>query len=413
MNNLLSALPNKMPAPQLGIRSLEFSLAIDKVLLFVVLALTSIGFVMMSSASVEFAGERYGSPFFHINRQLLFLVMSFIAGAVVFCIPMSVWQKYGWLLLFLGFALLLLVAIPGIGREVNGSRRWLPLGVMNLQSSEVAKFCILIYLAGYLVRRHDEVRNHWKGFIKPIAVLSIMIVLLLLEPDFGAVVVMVSACLGMIFLSGVKLLQFMALIVVSAVAVAVMAVSSEYRMQRLVCFVDPWEQPFDCGYQLTQSLIAFGRGEWFGTGLGNSVQKLFYLPEAHTDFVFAILAEELGLIGGLIVIALFVVLIVKMMLIGRMAELNKKFFSAYLAYGVGLVFAAQVFINIGVNAGLLPTKGLTLPFLSYGGSSMIMSFCLLALIFRIDYELSCAHATSTSGKKRSSGRAKRRSQYSE
>jgi cell division protein FtsW len=368
-------------------KPLETTFSLDKVLLLTMLALTSIGFVMMSSASIEFANEEFGSPFFHMYRQLVYIMLAMCAGALVFSVPMSVWQKYGWVLLFIGFFLLLLVAIPGIGREVNGSRRWLPLGVINLQSSEVAKFCILIYLAGYLVRRHDELRNHWKGFIKPIALLSIMIVLLLLEPDFGAVVVMVTACLGMIFLGGVKLLQFLTLILVSVAAVAVMAVSSDYRMQRLICFVDPWEQPFDCGYQLTQSLIAFGRGEWFGTGLGNSVQKLFFLPEAHTDFVFAILAEELGLIGGLIVLGLFVLLIGRIMVIGRRAEIASRFFSAYVAYGVGLVFSAQVIINIGVNAGLLPTKGLTLPFLSYGGSSMIISYCLVALLLRIEYEL--------------------------
>jgi len=292
--------------------------------------------------------------------------------------------------------LLVLVLIPGIGREVNGSRRWLPLGYMNLQSSEVAKFCVLIYFAGYLVRRQDEVRNQWKGFIKPIVVLSMMIVLLLREPDFGAVVVIVTACLGMIFLGGVKLTQFLVLIVVSSAAVVVMAISSPYRMQRLICFINPWEEPFDCGYQLTQSLIAFGRGEWIGTGLGNSVQKLFYLPEAHTDFVFAILAEELGLVGGLVVIALFVLLVGRIMLIGRRSEVAGQHFSAYVAYGVGIIISTQVFINIGVNAGLLPTKGLTLPFISYGGTSLMLSFWLVVLLLRIDYDNQRRHATTLS-----------------
>ncbi len=372
---------------------------VDRTLLVLVFALASIGFVMMGSASIEFADEKFGSPFFHIYRQFLYLLIALALASVVCFIPMSAWQQYGWVLLFAGFVLLVLVVIPGIGREVNGSRRWLPMGPVNLQSSEIAKFCILIYLAGYVVRRHEEMRTHWKGFVKPIAVLSMMIVLLLLEPDFGAVVVMVTACMGMIFLGGVRLSQFLTLIAASSVAVGIMAVSSEYRMQRLICFVNPWEKPFDCGYQLTQSLIAFGRGEWLGIGLGNSIQKLFFLPEAHTDFVFAILAEELGLIGGLVVLGLFVWLITKMFLVGRRAEMMGKFFSAYVAYGVGLLFSAQVFINIGVNTGLLPTKGLTLPFLSYGGSSLIVSFCLVALIVRIDYELNCHHATTFPAKK--------------
>ncbi len=367
---------------QLGNQSLNDA-AIDKILIFLVMALVSIGFVMMISASVEFAEQKFGSVFFYAYKQSFFLLLALASSVLVFAVPMSVWQKYDWLLLVVGMLLLLFVVMPGIGREVNGSRRWLPLGAMNLQSSEVAKLCVLVYMAGYLVRRQDEVRNQWKGFIKPIVVLSVMIVLLLLEPDFGAVVVMVTASLGMIFLGGVKLSQFLALLFVSAGAVVIMAMSSDYRMQRLSCFIDPWAKPYDCGYQLTQSLIAFGRGEWFGTGLGTSVQKLFYLPEAHTDFVFAILAEELGLVGGLVVITLFALLVGRIMMIGRNAERAGQLFSAYIAYGVGLLISAQVFINIGVSMGLMPVTGMNLPFVSYGGSSLLANFMALGLLINV------------------------------
>ena len=367
---------------------------IDKGLVLIVAALACMGVVMMGSASIDFSAQKYGDPFFHVSRQLIFLLIAIVAAGVTFLIPVKQWYRMGGLCLLAGFVLLVLVLIPGIGREVNGSMRWIPLGPINLQSSEPAKLFVLIYMAGYLVRRQDEVRERWRGFLKPIAVLCLMIMLLLMEPDFGSAVVMIVACLGMIFLSGVGLTQFFAVIVCSLCAVAVMAVSSPYRMQRLNCFIDPWEHPYDCGYQLTQSLIAFGRGEWFGLGLGNSIQKLFYLPEAHTDFVFAIIAEELGFVGSLFTILLFAALIVKILQIGKKAEANEKLFSAYLSYGIALVIASQVFINIGVNTGLLPTKGLTLPFLSYGGSSLIVTFVMMGMLARINSEISCKHAVS-------------------
>jgi cell division protein FtsW len=369
--------------------------ALDMPLLLAALTLSTVGFILMSSASVEYASVKLGSPFFHVYRQVFYILLASLGGLLVYFVPTQTWNRHGWVLLFIGFLLLLLVVIPGIGREVNGSRRWLPLGPVNLQSSEVAKFCILVYIAGYLVRRHDEVRSTLSGFIKPIAVLSGAIVLLLLEPDFGAVVVMVTACLGMVFLGGAQISQFFTLIITSLVAFAIMAVSSPYRLQRLSCFVDPWAQPFDCGYQLIQSLIAFGRGGWFGVGLGNSIQKQFYLPEAHTDFVFAILAEEMGVIGAMFVIALFAFLIYRILVIARRSELKELFFNAYMCYGIALVFTGQVFINIGVNTGLLPTKGLTLPFLSYGGSSLIVCFAFLAFVQRAYGDLQAADGSNT------------------
>jgi cell division protein FtsW len=327
-------------------------------------------------------------------RQLIFLVIAMAAAMGAFFVPIEQWYQKSWICLFIGFLLLILVLIPHIGREVNGSMRWIPLGPINLQSSEVAKLFILVYIAGYLVRRQDEVRERWTGFIKPIAVLGMMIVLLLLEPDFGSAFVMIVACMGMIFLGGVGVKQFFTLVVTALFFVYIMATSSDYRMQRLNCFIDPWKNPYDCGYQLTQSLIAFGRGEWFGLGLGNSIQKLFYLPEAHTDFVFAIIAEELGFVGSLFTLCLFAALVVKIFAIALKAKAEGKLFAAYLAYGIALVIAAQVVINIGVNAGVLPTKGLTLPFLSYGGSSLIMTFVMVGILARVDYEITAKHAIS-------------------
>ena len=367
---------------------------IDQVLLGLVVALATIGIVMMSSASIDYSAQKFGNPMFHTYRQLIFLVLATIAGIVAFTIPSQQWYEKSWLCLIAGFVLLVAVLIPGIGREVNGSMRWIPLGPINLQSSEPAKLFVLIYLAGYLVRRQKEVRERWRGFIKPILVLVVLIILLLMEPDFGSSVVMLTACMGMIFLAGVGVTQFVALIISSLIAVVIMAISSPYRMQRLNCFIDPWAQPYDCGYQLTQSLIAFGRGEWTGLGLGNSIQKQFYLPEAHTDFVFAIIAEETGFVGGLITLLVFAALIIRILKIARKAEAANELFSAYLAYGIALLIATQVFINMGVNTGLLPTKGLTLPFLSYGGSSLIVCFIMMGMLARIDAEISSADAAS-------------------
>lgn len=362
----------------------------DGFLAIVVLALAIVGFVGMSSASIEFSAEKYGDPFFHVYRYLFHLCIGVIGGLIVYRIPMNFWQRSGGMWLCVGFLLLILVLIPGVGREVNGSQRWLAIGPITVQSSELMKACMIIYLAGYLVRRQDEVREEWRGFIKPMVVLFVATLLLMLEPDFGATVVTVGTAFGMIFLAGVRLSQFLLVIMASVAALVILIVSEPYRMKRLTAFTDPWADQFDTGYQLTQALIAFGRGEWFGVGLGNSIQKLFYLPEAHTDFVFAIFAEEFGVLGALTVMSLFCCLVVRIMSIGRSAELKNQLFSAYIAYGVALMIGGQVFINIGVNTGLLPTKGLTLPFMSYGGTSLIVCCGLMAIIFRISYELNVA-----------------------
>ncbi|MDG1773182.1 MAG: putative lipid II flippase FtsW [Oceanicoccus sp.] len=360
--------------------------SLDMALAILSMALIVIGFVAMSSASIEFAAERYGNPFFHSYRYLFHLSIGVVAGLVVYRIPMSFWQSTGWFWLLAGFALLIVVLIPGIGREVNGSRRWLALGPLTLQCSEIAKVCVILYLAGYLVRRQDEVREEWKGFIKPMGVLFLVTILLMLEPDFGATVVTLGTAFGMIFLAGVRLWQFSLVILAALAALVILVISEPYRMKRLTAYTDPWADQFNTGYQLTQSLIAFGRGEWWGVGLGNSIQKLFYLPESHTDFVFAIYAEEFGFVGAILLIALFCGLVTRILQIGRKAEKQQQTFSAFVAYGIALMMSGQVFINIGVNTGLLPTKGLTLPFLSYGGSSLIVCCALLAMVFRINNE---------------------------
>lgn len=361
---------------------------LDRPLVIVAGLLMAIGVVVVGSASTEVAQANYGNPFYHLMRHMVYLSLALSMGGLTFLVPIGVWERLGWVLLLVSLLLLVLVLLPGVGREVNGSMRWLKIGPIGMQASEIVKLFLLIYLAGYLVRRLQEVRSQWSGFIKPMSVMMVAIVLLLLEPDFGSVVVLMTAALGMMFLGGVRLIQFLVLISVSLVAMALVAVSQPYRMQRLITFMDPWaeENVFASGYQLTQALIAFGRGEWLGVGLGNSVQKLFYLPEAHTDFVFAIWAEEMGLLGSVLVIGLFLMLVYRCLSIGHRAENAGRFFAAYVCYGIGFLLAAQAMINIGVNTGLLPTKGLTLPLLSYGGSSLIVCAVSIAMVLRVDYE---------------------------
>lgn len=368
---------------------------VDHVVLLLVFALASIGFIMMSSASMDYAALKHGNAFFYSIRQMFFIVLASIIAMVAFSVPTKWWNQYDWVCLLAAIVLLVLVLIPGVGREVNGSMRWIPIGPINLQSSEPAKVLMLIYMAGYLVRRQDEVREKWSGFLKPAGVIFIITVLLIKEPDFGATVVLLFSCVGMIFLAGLGIKQVIVLVSSALLGIGVMALGSAYRLQRLSCFADPWAYAYDCGYQLTQALIAFGRGEFFGLGLGNSIQKLFYLPEAHTDFVFAILAEELGFVGSVLVVLLFAGLIYRILLIAQRAEENQLFFSAYLSYGIALLFSAQVFINIGVNSGLLPTKGLTLPLLSYGGSSLMAVAMMLGILLRIDAEMRISSAQSS------------------
>ncbi|HAJ92546.1 MAG TPA: putative lipid II flippase FtsW [Gammaproteobacteria bacterium] len=359
---------------------------IDYWLVASVMVLATLGLVMVASASITFADREIGQPFYYALRQAVFMGVGLAVGVALFKVRLVDLERMGVLLLVSALAMLLLVLVPGIGVEVNGAARWINAGLFRLQVSEPAKLLFIIYLASYLARHGEEVRTRISGFLKPIGLLAIAALLLLLEPDFGATVVLTATVMGMIFMAGVKLIQFSGVLGVAGLLLASLAVSSPYRMNRLTTFMDPWADPFNSGFQLTQSLIAIGRGEWFGVGLGSSIQKLFYLPEAHTDFVFAVLAEELGLLGVCLIIVLYAVLVWRAFLIAAQAVKAENLFAAYLAYGIGIWFGLQSFINIGVNMGLLPTKGLTLPLMSYGGSSMIVMCAAIALLLRIDFE---------------------------
>ncbi len=348
-------------------------------------ALLVMGIVMISSASMDMAAETMGNSYHYVIRQLMFAGIGCVFALIAVNVPISWWERSGWLLLGIGLLSLLLVLTP-LGRTVNGSTRWISFGLFNVQVSEIAKLCVIAYLAGYVVRRREELLNTWAGFLKPLGVLGIASVLLVIEPDFGATVVLVAAAAGMIFLSGVRLSRFMPLIGVLIVMGAALVFTQPYRLKRVVSYLDPWKDQFDTGYQLTQSLIAFGRGDWAGTGLGNSVQKLFYLPEAHTDFIFAIIAEEFGLLGSLIVLGLFTVLVVTGFVIARRAEKAGMPFAACFSYGITLLIGLQASINMSVSTGLLPTKGLTLPLVSYGGSSLMITAVCIGILARVEME---------------------------
>lgn len=361
-------------------------------LLVLLLTLLAFGILMMTSASVEVASSQYGDPFFFTRRQLFFTVVGLVAVFITVQVPLRVWyQNSGLMLLSVAF-LLMLVLIPGVGTVVNGSARWIDLGFYRLQPSEPGKIFLVIYMAAFLQRRHREVREDWSGFVKPVVVIAAMALLLQVEPDHGAMVIVVAAGFGMLFLGGARLHRFLLVVLAGVLAVVGLALTRPYVINRLTSFLNPWasEYVYGDGYQLTQALIAFGRGEWFGAGLGNSLQKLYFLPEAHTDFVVAIIAEELGVPGILLVIVLFSLLVATAMRTGRQAERHGQRFGAFVAYGIAILFSSQAFINLGVNTGLLPTKGLTLPFFSYGGNSLLASCFMVALLMRVQYETALA-----------------------
>ena len=344
------------------------------------------GLVMVASASVAQAEKLTGAPFYYFYRQLLFVSLGLAVAGGIYCVPMRQWQNAGpWLLVFAMF-LLALVLVPGIGVRVNSARRWLDLGLFRLQASEPARLALVLYLAGYIARRQIEVQNGWKGLALPLGMLVVPCLLLLLEPDFGATAVLLAVAFLMLFLGGARLVYFGGLFGVVAAGMAVLAVAAPYRLKRLLNFTDPWADVENAGWQLAQSLIAVGRGDWTGVGLGNSVQKLLYLPEMHTDFIFAILAEEFGLLGVAVLLTLFGILVWRGFAIGREAERQGEPFKAYLCYGLAGWLGLQALINMAVNMGVLPTKGLTLPLVSYGGSSLITACAMLALILRVDYE---------------------------
>ncbi len=362
---------------------------LDMTLLWSVVLLLSLGLVMVYSSSIAIAeADKFSgySMHFYLRRHSIFLILGVVVACITFQIPIALWQRLALPLFILGGFLLVIVLIPGIGREVNGSRRWISLGFTTMQPSELMKFFVVLYAADYTVRKAALMHDFKKGFLPMLAVMVFTGAMLLRQPDFGALVVITAIAMAVLFLGGLNWRVFAGLIVLLAVAFVVLIISSPYRLQRIVGFMDPWADAYGKGYQLSHSLIAFGRGEWFGVGLGGSVEKLFYLPEAHTDFLLAVIAEELGFVGIAIVLTLFVLLIHRAFAVGREAMMREKYFPALVAQGIGVWLSAQAFINMGVNMGVLPTKGLTLPFLSYGGTGIVVNCIAVAVLLRIDAE---------------------------
>lgn len=358
----------------------------DHWLIFLLCSLVGLGLLMVASASIVVSDHQLHQPFYYFYKQLILLALGVALGGIIVQFEVAAWEKISSALLIGVMLLLGLVLIPGIGHSVNGSMRWIGFGPASMQVSELAKFATVVYLASYLVRRHDEINTSLMGFLKPMMLLGIIAILLLREPDFGATVVIMATALGMMFLGGMRLRHFVLLFGIVLLCLSVLAISEPYRVKRVTTFLNPWLNPFGNGYQLTQSLMAFGRGGWLGAGLGKSVQKVFYLPEAHTDFLFAIIAEELGLVGVLVVITLFTLLIIRIFSIGRRSQQLHYHFAGFVAYGFAFWLSIQFMVNIGVSSGMLPTKGLTLPLMSYGGSSMLVTCVVFALLLRIDYE---------------------------
>lgn len=378
-----------MLAPVMHSRERINASSYDQMLLWVTLILLGLGLVMVYSASIAIAeaDKAVGhQSTYYLIRQAIFIVIGLAAAVVTFQVPIAGWQKMAPYLFLLGLFLLVLVLIPGVGRNVNGSQRWLSLFVINLQPSELMKLFAAMYVADYAVRKAPQMDSIVKGFLPMVAVMVLVGFLLLREPDFGAFAVIAAVSISILWLGGINVKIFVALLALLPVAIYVLIVSSPYRMQRVIGFMDPWADPYGKGYQLSHALIAFGRGEWFGVGLGASVEKLLYLPEAHTDFLLAVIAEELGFVGVLTVLGLFCWIIIRAFGIGKEAVANERYFAALLAQGLGVWMGVQGIINIGVNMGVLPTKGLTLPLLSFGGSGILANCIAMAVLLRIDFE---------------------------
>ena len=362
---------------------------VDMLLLWSILFLLLTGMVMVYSSSIAVAeaGRFTGNnPAYYLIRHSIFMVIGIVVAGLAFQVPIALWQKAApWLFLF-GLVLLVVVLIPGIGRDVNGARRWLSLGPINLQPSELMKFFVVLYAADFTIRKMEHMHDLKKAFLPLAGAMVLVGILLLKEPDFGAFVVIIAITSGILFLGGMRARLFAFLIVVLLVAFSILIYVSPYRKDRILGFMDPWADAFGSGYQLSQALIAFGRGEWFGVGLGASVEKLFYLPEAHTDFLLAVIAEELGFVGVAVIIVLFAIIIHRAFAIGRQAVVFDRIYAALVAQGVGIWIGLQTLINMGVNMGWLPTKGLTLPLMSFGGSGIVTNCIALAVLLRVDWE---------------------------
>ena len=356
-----------------------------------------IGLIMAATSSMPVAERLFNDPFHFVTRHGIYIGLSLGIAGIVLQIPMAWWHKNSGYLL--GFSILLLVVVLLIGRSVNGSTRWIVLGPITVQAAEPAKLFFFCYLSAYLVRRREQVMENLKGFLKPLIVFGVLAVLLLRQPDLGTVIVMFVTTFGLLFLAGAKLWQFLAMAIVGATSLAMLAYFEPYRWRRVTSFLDPWQDPFGSGYQLTQSLMAYGRGELFGQGLGNSIQKLEYLPEAHTDFVMAVLAEEFGFVGIAVVLMLSMILVFKALMLGKRALTKEKYFEGFFAYSIGIWICFQAAVNIGASAGVVPTKGLTMPLISYGGSSMIVMTIALVILIRIDHEIRLQSIQATSTRK--------------
>ncbi|MEW6997680.1 cell division protein FtsW [Colwelliaceae bacterium BS250] len=361
------------------------TLTFDRSLVIIAFTLYLIGLIMVASSSMPVAERLFDNPFHFVIRHAIYIVLSLVIAGIALQVPMQMWHKFsGWFLLL---AIMSLVVVLIIGRTVNGSTRWIVIGPLTIQAAEPAKLFFFCYLSGYLVRRREEISQKIKGWIKPLGVLFLLAVLLLSQPDLGTVIVMFATTVGLLFLAGAKLWQFASVLLAGIGAVVVLIVISPYRLRRVTSFMDPWQDPFGSGYQLTQSLMAYGRGEIFGQGLGNSIQKLEYLPEAHTDFVMAVIGEEFGFFGIICVLALCLILVIKALLLGRRALEKEKYFEGFFAYAIGIWMSFQAAVNVGASSGLFPTKGLTMPLISYGGSSMIIMTLAIVVLIRIDHEL--------------------------
>lgn len=368
----------------------------DRTLLMAIVALMGFGFVMVMSASMPEAQKLTGNPFHFIIRHIGYLIGCCIIAGVVLNIPVAWWEKHSGHMMLGVF--ILLVAVLLVGTTVNGARRWLTVGPIRIQVAEIAKFVFIVYLSGYLVRRHGEIRERSKGFIKPIVAYGLIAFLILMQPDLGTVVVLFVCTLSLLFLGGARMQDFIALVVLGFSAFVMLIVLEPYRMRRVTSFMDPWEDPFGSGYQLTQSLMAYGRGDWFGQGLGNSLQKLSYLPEAHTDFIFAVIGEELGFVGIVLVLCVVFFVALRAIMIGNSCLKEKRAFDSFIAYGIGIWICFQTVVNVGASIGMLPTKGLTLPFISYGGSSLWVMTAAVMLLIRIDYERRLSNTQAIQGR---------------
>lgn len=369
---------------------LEFSISqyADVRMFYAILVLFGFGIIMAASTTVEMAYKDHADAFFYVKKQLVFLLLGLFCLFVVSQIRLVYWENLGPLLLVVSIAALTLVLIPGLGRSVNGSSRWLMIGPIGIQISEFAKIAMIIYLSGYMVRHSLRVQNKFGAFLNPLVILGLIVVLLILEPDFGSAVVFVVTVFAMLYLGGVRFTPFLLFTMAAIALLVLLAISSPYRLERIASFLDPWADPFDTGFQLTQALIAIGNGGVFGVGIGESIQKLFYLPEAHNDFVFAVLAEEMGLAGVIMLLVAYFVLIWRCFVLGKKAQNVQMAFAQNIAYGCGIWFALQTVISLSVNMGMLPTKGLSLPFLSVGGSNLLVSCIALGLLMRVYIEVS-------------------------